>query len=239
MDAAWQYSAVHESLWERLKAEMRLSKRYTNRLIMEYFVVEGHREAAAAFARESGVKLGEPLEAMDGRVTARQLLVEGRVDEAYKVLEGVSSTLLESRPDVQFRLAQQEFIELVRSRRIDEALELAERRLAPLADEHPEHREGLEDAMALLAFSTPESAPKEVASLLSRSYRIETAGIVNAAALTAQGQVQESRLPGLLRTLMHSQKRLEDGVEFPSISREDLQAVCSAYGRELLRSIGD
>jgi len=241
MDAAWQFGAVPEALWARLRGEMArdVPKRYLNKLLMEYFVVEGHREAVAAFARESGVRPGESLESMGGRVAARRLLLEGKVADATAVLRDVSPALLDSRPDVRFRLARQEFIELVRARRVDDAIQVAEERLVPLVDAEPAFREALEDAMGLLAFPTPEVAPRSVRAQLSRDTREETARMVNSAALTAQGQVQDSRLPGLLKTLLHSQARLSASVDYPAVRINRLERVAVAYGRELLRSIGD
>lgn len=93
--------------------------------------------------------------------------------------------------------------------------------------------------MALLAF--PDAAAAPVGGLLSDAQREATAGLVNTAILTHQGQptgttvhtsyslylltythtrtaLSESRLPTLLKQLESSQKRLQDACVYPVIT---------------------
>jgi hypothetical protein len=47
---------VSRKEWETLLRRAPIPKSYMNELVMEYLVVEGHRDAAAALAEESGTK---------------------------------------------------------------------------------------------------------------------------------------------------------------------------------------
>lgn len=121
-------------------------------------------------------------------------------------------------PILSFKLRKQQLIELIRDNAVDKALALAARELAPTSTtdvrklvcvwpcavvlrclSHIQHThlppaprsqpsllEELEEVMALLAF--PDAAAAPVGGLLSDAQREATAGLVNTAILTHQGQ---------------------------------------------------
>jgi hypothetical protein len=77
--------------------------------------------------------------------------------------------LLESRPDLQFRLRQQQVLDAISEGAWDRALDLAMSELKPLALRSPELLVALEDTMILFAFPEPEEAPSSCFSPGARS----------------------------------------------------------------------
>uniref|UniRef100_A0A1I8I7G8 LisH domain-containing protein n=1 Tax=Macrostomum lignano TaxID=282301 RepID=A0A1I8I7G8_9PLAT len=189
-----------------------------NRLLLDYLRHQGHLEAAEAFQREAR---GLP---------TPETAASGRIDEAAELLESARPGLLASRPGLEFRLRLQQLLELVRVGRPSEALDLAQQRLAPLAEARPERLSDLEEAMGLLAFERPaESAA--FGHWLGQGQRRRLAGLLDAAIAgrdpeadaEADGDGRDAaarcRLDYLLRLLLWSQDRLASaGVRFPRLT---------------------
>uniref|UniRef100_A0A1I8IWX4 LisH domain-containing protein n=1 Tax=Macrostomum lignano TaxID=282301 RepID=A0A1I8IWX4_9PLAT len=154
-----------------------------NRLLLDYLRHQGHLEAAEAFQREArGLPTPETAAVPHAelRCRIREAVQSGRIDEAAELLESARPGLLASRPGLEFRLRLQQLLELVRVGRPSEALDLAQQRLAPLAEARPERLSDLEEAMGLLAFERPaESAA--FGHWLGQGQRRRLAGLLDAA----------------------------------------------------------
>ncbi|PAA68355.1 hypothetical protein BOX15_Mlig002446g1, partial [Macrostomum lignano] len=204
-----------------------------NRLLLDYLRHQGHLEAAEAFQREArGLPTPETAAVPHAelRCRIREAVQSGRIDEAVELLELARPGLLASRPGLEFRLRLQQLLELVRVGRPSEALDLAQQRLAPLAEARPERLSDLEEAMALLAFERPaESAA--FGHWLGQGQRRQLAGLLDAAIAgrdaeadaEADGDGRDAaarcRLDYLLRLLLWSQDRLASaGVRFPRLT---------------------
>lgn len=85
--------------------------------------------------------------------------------------------------DVALHLTCQQLVELVREKRIEEAVTFARKELAPLMKASPKHAEIVATVFGLIAYPCPADSP--LCSLLSHQKREATADIVNAAVLTA------------------------------------------------------
>ena len=55
-----------------------------NRLVMDYLVVEGYKEAAENFAREAGMSPQEDFESIQSRMTIRNAIQRGDIVEAIE-----------------------------------------------------------------------------------------------------------------------------------------------------------
>lgn len=128
-------------------------------------------------------------------------------------------------------------IELIRSEKIDEALQFATNELAPRGAENPEFLADLERTMALLAFPdlarfaddavpsshggassrpAPDASTLEllqdpafvpISSLMRRNQRVKVAKELNAAILESQGQGSETKLSGLVRLMSWGEEK--------------------------------
>lgn len=113
-----------------------------------------------------------------------------------------TNQILDTCPTLSFRLRQQLVIELLRSKRIDDALAIATAELGPLVEEYPHLREQLENVMALFvldaAFDESSDAPAALVALASNGHREQTASELNAAMLEAQGRNPRAKLSQVL-----------------------------------------
>ena len=194
--------------------EVNVSRESLNKLVMNYLVIEGYKDAAEEFQRESATPPGTDLESITDRMAIRNAVQEGNVSGAISRVNGLSPELLDTEPALHFRVRKQEFIELVRKGDVEAALTFAEEQLAPAGEEDGDLLEEMENVMALLAFPEPEQSPLK--HLLDPAHRQKTASELNAAILAMQGQEKESKLPILLKLLVWAQAKLEERRSVPS-----------------------
>lgn len=197
-----------------------------NKLVMDYLVIEGYKEAAEAFSEEAGVSPGVELSTITDRMVIRQAIQEGDIDEAMSGAALLDPAILLSNPTLVFHLHQQLLIELIRAGKTSEALAFATTELAPTASGGPDstHLAELEATLTLLAFDHPADADEcPVASLLLPSQRQKIASELNAAILANQNQETMPRLPALLRKVLWAEGQLEEKVRFPHMSVMDAE----------------
>ena len=151
-------------------------------LVMEFLVMEGHKEAAAVFSEETCVPVRCNLDHVAQRAEMRRAVEVGDVAGAIEAAEGWAPQVLRSRPRLLFNLQRQRFVELLRQGKPFEALEFAQTVLAPLCERHPDFVPELARSMGLLAFENPEDAP-DGADLMDFRSRMRIAGALNAALL--------------------------------------------------------
>ncbi|PVU90773.1 hypothetical protein BB561_004725 [Smittium simulii] len=222
--------------WEKKMQESEISTLDMNKLIMEYLVIEGYKEAAENFSSETGLAPCVDLETIQERMLIRNSIQNGNIQAATELVNELNCELLETEPELFFKLKQQQLIELIREGKIEEALEFAQEELAVKGEEFPELLPELEKTMALFAVdlnscsnSSPKLShldsaiahnpdiPEDIEQLLGYKQRQKLASKLNSALLAAQNQPSESRLPSLLYLLVWSQKLLQSDANFPKI----------------------
>ncbi|KAL3250422.1 hypothetical protein MRX96_055493 [Rhipicephalus microplus] len=192
--------------WLERLDRVHLHRTDLNRLVMDYLVTEGFKEAADKFRLEAGVVPPVPLDTLDERIRIRDCLQEGRVLEAVALLNGLRPELLDNDQCLLFHLRQQHLIELIREGRTEEALAYAQDHLSECGEENPQVISELERTLALLAFEEPQSSP--FGDLLHPSQRQKVASEVNAALLEDQSTTRP-QLSVMLRLLLWAQEQLE------------------------------
>ncbi|CAG8669665.1 3005_t:CDS:2 [Gigaspora rosea] len=191
---------VSKDEWVKKLSDVKIDKADLNKLIMNYFVIEGYKDAAEAFSQECGLSPSIDVDSIQDRMNIRNAIQNGNVEEAIERVNDLN-------PE------QQRLIEYIREGKITEALEFAQDELAPRGEENPEFLEELERTMALLAFDDTSVSP--VGDLLHPSQRQRTASELNAAILTSQSQEKDPKLPSLLKMLVWAQDELDEKVLFP------------------------
>eukprot|EP01138_Halocafeteria_seosinensis_P002890 gb/GECG01002952.1/.p1 GENE.gb/GECG01002952.1/~~gb/GECG01002952.1/.p1 ORF type:complete len:375 (+),score=50.14 gb/GECG01002952.1/:1-1125(+) len=230
--------AISKEEWSELLSRVPLSKSFLNNVVMEYLVIEGHRDAAAALERESGCQPQQSLQSIEDRVEVRNAIMAKDIGSALEKLHEINPRLLEEHPELHFRLLQQQTCDLIGDQNWPKALEVAQSHLAKLAADHVSmfcsgvppfvHTyesyaeqanllEDLEKTMSLFAFVNPGSSP--FGSLLSVEFRLETAHQANKTLLEDARQSTSSRIPDIIRTLLFSQETLhkQHNTDFPKI----------------------
>lgn len=195
--------------WEEQLKDFYIKQEDLNRLIMDYLVQEGFKEAAEKFQEESGVESGVDLSTLDNRILIREAINQGRVEDSISLVNQLHPELLDSDRYLYFHLQQLHLIELIRDGKIEEALRFAQNKIAEAGEgANPDILNELERTLALLAFEKPENSP--FADLLEQTHRQKIASELNAAILRIEHkQNQNPRLQNLLKCLLWAQSELD------------------------------
>lgn len=201
--------------WEQRLSEAPVSKKQVNDLVMNYLIIEGHKEAAQCFSEEASVDPGIDLNTIGDRMATRMAVESGDIEGAMARANEMNPLILDENDSLFFHLQQQKLIELIRQGKVDAALDFAQEELAPRGEENREFLRELERTMTLLAFDDASKSP--VSDLLSAAQRQKTASELNAAILNSQCQEKEPKLPAALKMLVWAQKELKKEVSFPTM----------------------
>ncbi|KAE8234702.1 hypothetical protein CF326_g248, partial [Tilletia indica] len=174
---------ISKPQWEHRLNHINISKDDLNRLVMDYLVIEGYKDAAERFAAESGLSPQVDLESIENRMLIRNAIQRGDVENAIGKVNELDPEILDNNHLLFFHLQQQRLIELIRLGRVDDALLFAAEELAPRAEEHLELLPELERTMALLAFDLPSPA---LSLTLDGEGKWDDGGVAAAAAAAVQ-----------------------------------------------------
>ncbi|CAL8069750.1 unnamed protein product [Calicophoron daubneyi] len=169
---------------------LNLTRQEINRLILEYLVVEGYKDAADKFSRETGIT--EPLnemrvtgESLVDRMWIREAVLRRNIEDVIDTVNRLWPELFDKNPFIYFQLRQLQMLELIRTKRLEEALIFAQSYLAdPVAkrlSENPQLLSEMQNTMALLAFDDP--AKSIYGRLLGPQHAELVAGALNRAIL--------------------------------------------------------
>lgn len=189
-----------------------------NKLIMNYLVTEGFKEAAEKFQEEAGVVPSVELSSLDNRILIREAVQNGRVQEATHLVNQFHPELLDNDRYLYFHLQQLHLIELIRSAKIEEALSFAQTRMSEAGENNPDILHELERTLALLAFEHPEESPFN--DLLEQSHRQKVASELNAAILKQENQEHTSpKIANLLKLILWAQAELDKkNINYPKMT---------------------
>uniref|UniRef100_A0A646QDR4 GlucoseIDP8 n=2 Tax=Scolopendridae TaxID=41363 RepID=A0A646QDR4_9MYRI len=218
MSFAEKHEDVYKEEWMEKLEGLHIQRADMNRLIMNYLVTEGFKEAAEKFQMESGIKPSVDLDTLDDRIKIRDAIQNGRIQEAIAMVNKMHPELLDNDRYLFFHLQQQHLIELIRERNTEEALKFAQEQLAERGEENQEVLGELERTLALLAFEEPEKSP--FGDLLHPSHRQKVASELNAAILKMENQDSTTpKLANLLKLLLWAQDELDKKkVKYPKMT---------------------
>ncbi|KAI8467332.1 MAG: SPRY-domain-containing protein [Monoraphidium minutum] len=163
-------------------------------VVHAYLLHYGYAATLSAFDAAAGLAGVEQPMSMEedpaaaslaARCEARRLIMAGDMQAAVALLQGAYPRVLRGgagSEEVQFHLSCQQYIELVRQRRVDEAVQFAQAVLAALLRGAPQWEGALKDVVALIVYEDPEASP--LGHLMSRRQREKVADAVNAAVLS-------------------------------------------------------
>jgi len=194
--------------WMEKINDVRIPRAAMNKLIMNYLVTEGFKDAAEKFKEESGVNPEQNLDLLDNRIKIRDSVQHGNILEAISLVNELHPQLLDNDRYLLFHLQQQHLIELIRQQKVEDALQYAAEHLAERGEEDGGVLQELERTLALLAFEDPASSP--FSDLLQPSHRQQVASQLNAAILKAEhSDCTQSKLAVSLRMLLWAQDELD------------------------------
>ncbi|CAF0769743.1 unnamed protein product [Adineta steineri] len=203
--------------WMEAIEQQHLERSSLNRLIINYLITEGFKEAAEKFAEETGMSLNNiDLTSVDERLKIREAIENGKIQEAIDIINKKAPELLDQNRQLAFHLKQQHLIELIRLNLIDDALSYAQIHLAEFAEDEIIMRQELEKTMALLVFDKPLESP--YGYLMQISHRQQVANEINSALLIHQNEQSESDLSMLVRMVTYMQDKLDNkSLRYPKL----------------------
>ncbi|KAI5692422.1 hypothetical protein M8J77_020934, partial [Diaphorina citri] len=148
-----------EKTWLNKLETIHIQRSDMNKLIMNYLVTEGFKEAAEKFQQESGITPSLDLNTMENRIMIRDAIQNGRIQEATALVNELYPELLDNDRYIYFHLQQLHLLELIRENKIEEALHFAQEQLSESGQSDPDILNELERTMALLAFGEPMNSP--------------------------------------------------------------------------------
>ena len=107
--SGWQGSHIGAD-WAQRVNSCHVSKAMMNKLVMDFLVIEGHKEAAECFQAESGTTAGLDLETISDRRTIRSAIESGDVQRAVAHAHKLSPDLLTGSPELSFHVEQQQLV---------------------------------------------------------------------------------------------------------------------------------
>eukprot|EP00126_Sphaerothecum_destruens_P009418 Sdes_comp20502_c0_seq5m14981 len=122
--------------WQKRLSKVKIQKSELNKLVMNYLVIEGYKDAAEKFMKESGEAPSLDLASIEERMKIREAVQHGNISRAIELVNDLNPEILDMNPQLYFHLQQQTLIELIRENRIEEALNFAQEELAPRGEEN-------------------------------------------------------------------------------------------------------
>ncbi|RLV97539.1 hypothetical protein DV515_00011697, partial [Chloebia gouldiae] len=217
MSYAEKPDEITKDEWMEKLNNLHIQRADMNRLIMNYLVTEGFKEAAEKFRMESGIEPSVDLETLDERIKIREMILKGQIQEAIALINSLHPELLDTNRYLYFHLQQQHLIELIRQRETEAALEFAQTQLAEQGEESRECLTEMERTLALLAFDNPEESP--FGDLLNMMQRQKVWSEVNQAVLDYENRESTPKLAKLLKLLLWAQNELDQKkVKYPKMT---------------------
>lgn len=136
--------ASSKEKWMEKVEAVQIPRSEINKLIMNYLVTEGFKDAAEKFQIESGTEPGVDLKTLDQRIKILESIQDGRIQEAVQMINSFQPQLLDDNRYLFFHLQQQHLIELIRQKNIESALKFAQEHLADQGEENFQVLEELE-----------------------------------------------------------------------------------------------
>lgn len=203
--------------WEEKVKSYHLPRAELNKLVMEYLVKEGFKDAVLAFRAETGLDPGVNMAIMDDQIKIRDAVEAGSIQAAVELVNDVDPEILDTNPKLYFHLQQQQLLELIKKGDLQQVLEYASTELSARGEESPEFLDELEQSLSLLAFADPGTSP--FADLLQPSQKLKVVSELNAALLASQDQEVTSKLSTLTKLVIWAQGQLEKkGLDFPKLT---------------------
>ncbi|MBN3274345.1 GID8 protein, partial [Polyodon spathula] len=147
--------------WMEKLNNVHIQRADMNRLIMNYLVTEGFKEAAEKFRMESGIEPSVDLDSLDERIKIREMILKGQIQEGISLINSLHPELLDTNRYLYFHLQEMHLVLWLRTslfskgaftQRSYDASELPLKRLIGLCK--------FEVNQAVLDYENRESTPK-------------------------------------------------------------------------------
>uniref|UniRef100_A0A7E4VTM6 LisH domain-containing protein n=1 Tax=Panagrellus redivivus TaxID=6233 RepID=A0A7E4VTM6_PANRE len=212
---------IKENSWFKqyvTQSDPRADSEKTIGLVVDFFICEGYRETVEMLCAESTAEFTETeKQCLNKRYEIRTSIVNGEIAKAITQIQDYVPSLLADNPKVHFQLLRQQLVELIREKRVTEALDFAQTYLKGLTNQPSELLQKLEQTYGLLVFEKPETSP--FGYLLDHNQRNILAAEVNSLICGIKGKNPTSKLEQLFRLIFWNKQQVSSRGE--AISERD------------------
>ncbi|XP_053666279.1 uncharacterized protein LOC128715410 [Anopheles marshallii] len=163
--------------WNKLLKSYMFHQENIHRVVANYFVHGGYKEALETFTQESNVSPTVSTHSLDARVLIFESIRKGNGLDAYRLVEKFFPEVLATDHWLNFQLLQLHIIELIRTGCTEEALLYAQTLPFVIAEHPPEVTTEIGRTLTLLVFADPLACP--YGELLQQSHRDRVACAFN------------------------------------------------------------
>jgi len=120
--------------WQEKLDAVNISKEDLNCLVLNFLVIEGYKDTAEKFAKESCTKADVDLNSIGDRMQIRAAVHHGNIADAIERVNDLNPEILETNVGLLFKLQQQRLIEMIREGKVQEALGFVQEELLTLCE---------------------------------------------------------------------------------------------------------
>lgn len=119
-------NTIDKKDWANQLQKIQVSKQDLNKLVMNFFLVEGYKEAAEKLREESGTPISDyDLNLMQPRIEVRQLILQGKIDQAIEKVNSINKDIFKKNSQIMFELKLQKLIEMIKEGEVDDGIKYA------------------------------------------------------------------------------------------------------------------
>ena len=201
--------------WNLELSKIKINREEMNKLVLNYLIIEGHKEAVEKFINETNTKVDFDYILLEKRQKIRNLIINGKIDSAVNEINDINIEILEKNPSLHFELQKQKLIEIIKQNKIDESIYFAQNILFPITSNDPSLLSELEKIMSLLAFDDISNSPFKEYQTHEQLKKLSST--VNLQILAFMMQPTDLVLPMVIKLLKFSQNELKKDITFPEI----------------------
>jgi hypothetical protein len=204
----------------------KISRHAMNQLVMNFLMVEGHKDAAIAFEDEANIDIGDQ-GIMEFRDTLKNLIFSDQIDRAVELLKCHDENFFDGpNEDLLFELGVQKFISFLNRNEFLQATVWASENLRPLADGNKLRTNLLEKAMTLVAWDLDCLENFPYSEFREGARKAKVAGIVNEVLLKRNKISPEPKLTTLVKVMKWFQGMLASkNFSFPKMGDDNLGSI--------------
>jgi hypothetical protein len=99
--------SITSEKWSEELNKLRVSRQIMNKLVLNYLIIEGYKNAAEKFMRETGISIIYDKDLLEKRMFIRTLIMLGKIDEAINEINDIN-------PEVNYLISMKIILFLIR-----------------------------------------------------------------------------------------------------------------------------
>jgi len=200
-------SDIVSEKWIEDLNKMKISSHTMNKLVMDYLVREGYKEAAEKFEKEAKVEVLPKVDQLEQKTEIKNAILSGEIKKAISLINDLRPGLLDENHYLLFNLQLQQLIEFIRCKQSEKAIKFAQENLTVIINDNQKYLEPLEQVMSLLVYDDVANSPFKDLVTIPQRHKVWRA--VNKEFMSHQNDSSPPKLTELVCLLNWSQDQLD------------------------------